>query len=140
MRGATQPRYRDDEKEKSYRRKEGRCYHCGKKGHFARDCWAKKEEGNAVTLKTEEDEEEWDAQASFVVEEPQWEKSVEIVTTCIDKPVEETKLATMSETINYNDDWIVDSSCSNHMTGDKGKFLSMFNEKLRNEILENLSK
>ena len=39
---------------------------------------------------------------------------------------EEKVLVTISDkSINYNDDWIVDFGCSNHMIGDKGKLLSM---------------
>lgn len=30
-----------------------------------------------------------------------------------------------SERIDYLNDWIVDSACSNHMTGDENKFLNM---------------
>ncbi|KAJ7959018.1 Retrovirus-related Pol polyprotein from transposon TNT 1-94 [Quillaja saponaria] len=54
------------------RRFEGKCYNCGKKGHMAKDCWSKKRsmESNAVTSDTkEENEDNWDAEALFVVEE-----------------------------------------------------------------------
>ncbi|KAL0365960.1 UNVERIFIED_CONTAM: hypothetical protein Sradi_3486100 [Sesamum radiatum] len=47
---------------------EGKCYHCGKKGHMARNCWSKKNvaESNVVTSKTED---EWDFEASFAADE-----------------------------------------------------------------------
>ncbi|KAH7864697.1 hypothetical protein Vadar_032733 [Vaccinium darrowii] len=40
----------------------------------------------------------------------------------------ETAFAAVSNwgVINYNDDWIVDSRCSNHMTGDKKKLSNLF--------------
>ncbi|KAH7845070.1 hypothetical protein Vadar_001218 [Vaccinium darrowii] len=39
----------------------------------------------------------------------------------------ETALAAVPNwgAINYNDDWIVDSGCSNHMTGDKKKLSNL---------------
>ncbi|KAL4352591.1 hypothetical protein GQ457_06G020380 [Hibiscus cannabinus] len=89
------------------KRFEGKCYNCGKKGHMAKACWSKKKsvESNVVTSNSEE---EWDAEAFFAVEE------------------EELALTTtMSDKIDYENDWIVDSGCSNHMTGDKEKLLNM---------------
>ncbi|KAL0423115.1 UNVERIFIED_CONTAM: putative mitochondrial protein [Sesamum radiatum] len=82
---------------------EGKCYNCGKKGHMARDCWSKRNvvERNVVTSKTED---EWDFEASFAVDEDELAFAV-----------------TISNQINYESDWIVDSGCSNHMTGDKEK-------------------
>ncbi|KAA8523679.1 hypothetical protein F0562_010102 [Nyssa sinensis] len=83
------------------KRFEGKCHNCGKKGHMAKDCWFKKKpmESNAATSKIEE---EWDVEALFTTEEE------ELALT-----------ATISDQIDYEKDWIVDSGCSNHMTGDK---------------------
>ena len=45
--------------------------------------------------------------------------------SCITEPKEESALIAVSgKLINYNDDWIVDSGCSNHMTGDYEKLTS----------------
>ncbi|GJX59599.1 PLAC8 family protein [Tanacetum coccineum] len=80
-----------------------KCYNCHKKGHLARDCRSKKVvESNNVTSKTED---EWDFEASFAADE------------------EEFAFATITsdKKIDYDNDWIVDSGCSNHMTGDKEK-------------------
>ncbi|KAL0418758.1 UNVERIFIED_CONTAM: hypothetical protein Sradi_1289300 [Sesamum radiatum] len=68
-----------------------------------RDCWSKKNvaESNVVPSKTED---EWDFEASFAVDED-----------------ELAFAAIISNQINYESDWIVDSGCSNHMTGDKEK-------------------
>ncbi|KAL0458663.1 UNVERIFIED_CONTAM: hypothetical protein Slati_0493500 [Sesamum latifolium] len=70
---------------------------------MARDCWSKKNvvESNIITSKTED---EWDFEASFAADED------ELAFT-----------ATISNQINYESDWIVDSGCSNHITGDKEK-------------------
>ncbi|PON76811.1 hypothetical protein PanWU01x14_031310 [Parasponia andersonii] len=57
---------------------------------------------NAATSKDErKSDDEWDVEASFVVKE------------------EELAL-TVPEQIDYDNDWIVNSGCSNHMTGYKG--------------------
>ena len=88
-----------DSKNRGTRKKfEGKFYNCGKKGHMAKDCWSKKGlvESNVATSKTED---EWDARASFAAIE------------------ESTFTATTSEQIDYEKDWIIDSGCSNHMTG-----------------------
>ncbi|KAK4434384.1 hypothetical protein Salat_0601200 [Sesamum alatum] len=76
----------------------GKCYKCGKKGHMMKDCWLKKSvvESNAATLKIKD---EWDFEASFTADE------------------DDLALATItSNQINYENDWIVDSGCSNYMT------------------------
>ncbi|KAL7149820.1 hypothetical protein ABFS83_05G066700 [Erythranthe nasuta] len=69
-----------------------------------RVCWARKKtpvESNVATSKCEE---KWDAEAFLAMDE------------------DELALATtMSYQIDYENDWIVDSGCSNHMTDDKEK-------------------
>ena len=72
---------------------------------MSKDCWFKKKsvESNIVTSKNEI-EDEWDAEALCVIEG------------------NELTLTTMMEKhIDYENDWIVDSGCSNHMTGDQKK-------------------
>ncbi|CAL8997356.1 unnamed protein product [Prunus brigantina] len=96
---------------KNNKKFEGKCYNCGKKGHMAKDCWSNKRpvESNTVTSNSKEkSEDDWDAEASLAIEE------------------EEKALTVMSpERINYKNDWIVDSGCSNHMTGDKEKLQNL---------------
>ncbi|KAK3041270.1 hypothetical protein RJ639_001372 [Escallonia herrerae] len=86
---------------------EGRCFNCKKKGHMAKECRLKKKgvESNATTFKVEE---EWDAKAFFAAE---------------DEDLAFTAIA--SNRINYEKDWIVDSGCSNHMTGDVEKLQNL---------------
>ncbi|KAK8367049.1 hypothetical protein V6Z12_A02G159300 [Gossypium hirsutum] len=85
----------------------GDCNSSGKKGHMAKDCWSKKKvvESNAMTSKEDvQSDDEWDAEASFTVEE------------------EDLGLAmTTFQKIDYKNDWIVDIGCSNHMIGDQEK-------------------
>ena len=46
----------------------------------------------------------------------------EMAATSIAEEDEEMALAVANpEQVNYREDWIVDSGCSNHMTGDKEK-------------------
>ncbi|KAK2980732.1 hypothetical protein RJ640_011712 [Escallonia rubra] len=74
---------------------------------MAKECRLKKKgvESNAVTFKVEE---EWDAEAFFAAEEE--DLAFTVIT---------------SNQINYEKDWIVDSGCSNHMTGDMEKLQNL---------------
>nr|KAJ0220305.1 hypothetical protein LSAT_V11C200057680 [Lactuca sativa] len=72
---------------------------------MSKDCWSKKKsvESNVVTSKREI-EDEWDAEALCAIEE----NDLALMTM-------------MGERINYENDWIIDSRRSNHMTGDQNK-------------------
>ena len=67
---------------------------------MARDCWLKNEvtKSNVATFKQGD---EWDAHAFFTTIE------------------EAAFIATTSEHIDYEKDWIIDLGCSNHMIGNK---------------------
>ncbi|XP_049399895.1 uncharacterized protein LOC125863980 [Solanum stenotomum] len=74
---------------------------------WKKDCWFKKQpvESNAATSNTKKNSEDvWDAEAFFAIEEE-------------DLPL----TTTISKSIDHENDWIVDSGCANHMTGDKQK-------------------
>ncbi|KAE8734204.1 PLAC8 family protein [Hibiscus syriacus] len=93
------------------RKFDGKCYNCGKMGHMEKDCWTKKKpvESNTATSSSKENSEDgWDAEALFATEEE-----------------ELTLTVTTPERIDYKNDWIVDSGCSNHMTGDKQKLQNL---------------
>uniref|UniRef100_A0A2N9H439 Uncharacterized protein n=1 Tax=Fagus sylvatica TaxID=28930 RepID=A0A2N9H439_FAGSY len=80
-------------------------------GHMAKDCWTKKKpvESNTATSSSKENSEDgWDAEALFATEEKELALTV-----------------TTPEQIDYKNDWIVDSGCSNHMTGDKHKLQNL---------------
>lgn len=73
---------------------------------MAKDCWFKKKpvESNVATSNTKDTSEvDWDVEAFFTVEE---ETAFTVIT---------------SKHINYENDWVIDSGCSNHMIGDKEK-------------------
>ncbi|KAE8686769.1 Detected protein of unknown function [Hibiscus syriacus] len=77
----------------------------------AEDCWTKKKhvESNTATSSSKENSEDgWDAEALFATEEEELALTV-----------------TTPERIDYKNDWIVDSGCSNHMTGDKQKLQNL---------------
>ncbi|KAE8666177.1 putative disease resistance protein [Hibiscus syriacus] len=120
---------RDGDKEKNYQGKrgphsggaskirgnsrkfDGNYYNCGKMGHMEKDCWTKKKpvESNIATFSSKENNEDvWDAEALFATEEEELALTV-----------------TTPEHIDYKNDWIVDSGCSNHMTGMKKNVLSV---------------
>ncbi|KAE8674817.1 putative disease resistance protein [Hibiscus syriacus] len=88
----------------------GKCYNCWKMGHMEKDCWTKKKpvESNTATCSKVNSEDGWDAEAFFATEEEELALTV-----------------TTPERIDYKNDWIVDSDCSNHMTGDKQKLKNM---------------
>uniref|UniRef100_A0A2N9G7D6 CCHC-type domain-containing protein n=1 Tax=Fagus sylvatica TaxID=28930 RepID=A0A2N9G7D6_FAGSY len=93
------------------RKFDGKCYNCGKMGHMAKHCWTKKKpvESNTATSSSKENSEDgWDAEALFAMEEEELALTV-----------------TTPEQIDYKNDWIVDSGCSNHMTGDKHKLQNL---------------
>lgn len=74
-----------------------------------------------MASKENDSEEEWNFQASLVVEEQE-----ELAAFSITELEDTTALITVSDKlINYDSDWIVDLGCSNHMTRDQGKLSNM---------------
>ncbi|KAH0666163.1 hypothetical protein KY285_027369 [Solanum tuberosum] len=104
------------------KRFEGKCHHCGKKGHKAKVCWFNKKaiESNAAAISSpkEKSEDDWDAEAFFAVEQEELALTV-----------------TTSKQIDYENDWIVDSWCSNHMTGDNEKLQNLTKYKGSREVV-----
>ncbi|KAL0336570.1 UNVERIFIED_CONTAM: hypothetical protein Sradi_4868900 [Sesamum radiatum] len=74
---------------------EGKCYNCGKKGHMVKVCWSKKKVAES-NIATSRNENEWDFEASFAADEDKL-----------------TFPTTISNQINYESDWIVNSGYSN---------------------------
>ncbi|KAG6752467.1 hypothetical protein POTOM_044702 [Populus tomentosa] len=132
------------------RKFEGKCYNCGKKGHMAKDCWKKKEhvEGNTATFKIED---EWDAHAFFTVveEEECLQRKEHVENDAVTFKIEDEWDAhafftevreaaftvTTPEHIDYEKDWIIDSGCSNHMTGDKEKLKNLVEYKGKHVVV-----
>ena len=97
-------------------------------GHFARDCRFKRRtaQGNTAAFINQEgdSEEEWDVEMSYSMIEPTEEE--EMTAASIVEEDKEMALAVANpKQVNYREDWIVDSGCSNHMTGDKEKLQNM---------------
>ncbi|GJN07117.1 hypothetical protein PR202_ga24915 [Eleusine coracana subsp. coracana] len=88
------------------------CFNCGKK---------RKRRRHPVS------EEEWDTEAGFSLEvdEEELEEDMEAPSFA----------ATTTPALNYKEDWIVDSGCSNHMTNDYKKLEDMADYKGRRVVL-----
>ena len=70
---------------------------------------------------------EWGARTSFAVEEESCfpEEVNDATLTSVEAKTESTVAAVLVFGVNYNDDGIVGYGCSNHMTADKEKLVSM---------------
>ena len=83
-------------------------------------------EGNVVAFTNTNSEEECDFQASFAIKESIRKNDVKVTASRAEELKQESTLViTSNKFINYQDGWIVDSGCSNYMTGDMNKLQSM---------------
>ncbi|KAH0642694.1 hypothetical protein KY289_033668 [Solanum tuberosum] len=107
----------DDKEKKSSRRGE-----LSSRGSFKELLGKKQEaiESNAAATSSpkEKSEDDWVAKAFFAVEQDELALTV-----------------TTSKQIDYENDWIVDSGCSNHMTGDKEKLQNLTKYKGNREVV-----
>ena len=89
-------------------------------------------EGNMATTTQEKEEayiseEEWDVEAGF---------SQEIEEGKLEEDMEAAAFAAITDpVVNYKEDWIIDSGCSNHMTNDDKKLEDMTDYKGRRVVL-----
>ena len=89
---------------KSKKRKDIQCYKCGKKGHMKRDCPEKKKRGSVSENKEGSS------------------KSANVVTEEDSESGDGDMLSVSSSSDHLTDSWILDSTCSYHMTPNKDWF------------------
>ena len=88
-------------------------------------------EGNMATTTQEKkeayiSEEEWDVETGF---------SQEIEADKLEEDMEAATFAAITDpVVNYKEDWIIDSGCSNHMTNDDKKLEDMTDYKGRRVV------
>ena len=80
------------------------------KGRRNEDSKEYKDKGKNCYIAEEDDSDENDDEVVYVAMKDEWDED------------EETTLVTC---VNKNDKWIIDSGFSNHMIGDKGKFIAL---------------
>ena len=79
-----------------------KCYRCGKLGNITKNCQVKHKGGYVAKKEGESKHEE------------EWGKCFMVGTTKIDA----------LSSVNYENDWVVDSSCGHHLTSNESKFSS----------------
>ncbi|XP_077233389.1 uncharacterized protein LOC143875667 [Tasmannia lanceolata] len=129
--------------EKSQEKRDFYYYHCGKLGYIRRNCRARSEtdDGNSIIKSKDKDDDdddgEWDMQASFAcdlaVEETAMEfdfaGEIYFALNVAESPIVKSHVCAINssgkKTIDYENDWLIDSGCSHHMTGNQNKFMRL---------------
>lgn len=103
-----------------------KCHKCGRRGHMAKHCRSPKEEGNVAAA--ENHEAGWETEALMAqIMNNDLTQGVEAQYGKMSPTHVQPRFALATSTgsqINTLDDWIVDSGCTNHMTGDKSRLLN----------------
>lgn len=82
-------------------------------------------------MKENDNEEEWDLQMSYATED-----FIKLIASYVTESNDDaTTLILVNDKINYNGNWIVDSSYSNHMTRVKDKLSNMSKYKGRQMVV-----
>jgi hypothetical protein len=87
---------------------------------MAKNYWFKKPVESNIPSSKEKNEDDWDVVAFLALGE-EWDTEASVAM----EKQELALTAASSESIDYHNDWIVDSGCSNHMTGDEKKLQSL---------------
>ncbi|KAL0340496.1 UNVERIFIED_CONTAM: hypothetical protein Sradi_4566400 [Sesamum radiatum] len=92
-----------------------RCYRCGKPGHIKRNCRTKLSRANVACEDNDGDNES---------DQLNWEQcfTTEVVEESDSANIGSTSNQAQVNYANYKDEWIIDSGCSHHVTGDDSLF------------------
>ncbi|KAK8540118.1 hypothetical protein V6N13_048794 [Hibiscus sabdariffa] len=87
-------------------------YRCGKPGHVKKYCRVKLPKVNVASEKDDDDQIKWEQCFTVEVNEVS------------------TQMHALSNIAKYEEEWIVDSGCSHHVTGNDSLFLEMRQHKM----------
>ncbi|KAL4303890.1 hypothetical protein GQ457_10G000190 [Hibiscus cannabinus] len=89
-----------------------KCYRCGKPGHIKKYCRVKLSKVNVASEKDDDDQIKWEQCFTVEVDEGP------------------TQIQALSNTTKYEKEWIIDSGCSHHVTGNDSLFSEMRQHKM----------
>lgn len=101
-----------------------KCFSCNKIGHIATRCPDNENKEKSNRFKSKAKKERYLAEG-VTNNESEDSEDQEIAFVAIKEESQVISEMTLISRSHHNDDWIIDSGCTHHMTGDKNKFISL---------------